>query len=170
MTQPLAEVVDAEGARLLDALVAARREDAEREPPANAAALASYLDATGGSLAWAAARALGASREDGVRDVAWAAAAANYLRAIPRLKALGRQALPEGTDAAWLAAEGLQRLQRGRRGREPAAAPALLFAWQTEVILRRAQADPARADAGTLEMSEFRRRTGLMRAAATGRV
>ncbi len=170
VTQPLAEMLDGAGARLLDALVAARREDAEREPPANEAALDAYLDATGGNLAWAAARALGASREAGVRDVAWAGAAANYLRAVPRLRALGRAPLPEAVDPAWLAAAGLDRLERGRRDREPAAVPALLFAWQAEGVLRRAQADPRRVEAGTLDGSDFRRRLALMRAAAIGRV
>lgn len=170
VTQPLAEVIDAEGARLLDALVAARRLDGERLPFAEPSALETYLDETGGHLAWVAARALGATAERAVRDVAWAGALANYFRAVRELSARGREPLPPGTDAGALADEGLARLRRGRGGLERRAVPAVLFAWQAERVLRRVRSEPETALREGLEASEFRRRVTLMRAAATGRV
>jgi phytoene/squalene synthetase len=167
---PLAEVLDPQAARFLDGLVAARRLDIERAPLAEGTALTAYLDATGGNLAWVGARALGARREGAVRDVAWAGALANYLRAVPQLAAHGRAPLPASAAPVALAGEGLARLQRGRSGVEAAAVPALLWAWQAEAVLRRARERPEAVAEGTLELSEFRRRLSLMWAAATGRV
>lgn len=167
---PLAGVADPEAARLLQRLIAARRLDIEAEPFADADALSQYLDATGGHLAWVAARALGATGEAAVRDVAWAAALANYFRGVPSLVSRGRRPLPPQADVAALASEGLARLSRGRRAVEPLSRPALLFAWQAEPVLRRARVRPEAVAEGGLESSEFRRRVGLLRAAATGRV
>ena len=170
VTDALAPVLDTEGARLLDALVAARRVDAERAPFDTTAVLDVYLDATGRHLAWAAARALGARREAPVRQTAWAGALANYLRAVPELRARGREPLPPDTDPAELAREGLDRLRRGRADVERAAAPALLFAWRARELLRRIAADPDALAQGDVLTSEFRRRLGLIWAAARGRV
>lgn len=170
VTGPLADVLDPDGARLLDGLVAARRMDTERAPFANAASLDAYLEATGGHLAWTAARLLGASDRAAVGDIAWAGALANYFRAAPRLTALGRQPLPPDADPASLAAEGLARLERGRARREPAALPALLAAWQAGRVLRLVRSRPEAVAEGALEVSEFRRRLGLIRAATTGRI
>jgi phytoene/squalene synthetase len=170
VTLPLAEILDAEGAALLDGVAAARRIDVERTPFAGREDLDAYLQATGGTLAWAAARALGSQAEGGVRDIAWSAAAAAWLSAGPRLVALGREPLPAGCDPGRLAAEGLDRLRRGRGAVDRAARPALLFAWQAPTLLSRARRRPQAVADGTLGMSEFRKRTGLMRAALTGRV
>ncbi|MBM9593062.1 squalene/phytoene synthase family protein [Roseitranquillus sediminis] len=167
---PLAEVLDAEGARLLDRLVAARRMDVEVQPFAEMAAFDRYLDETGGTLAWVAARALGASGERAVRDVAWAGALANYLLGVPQLALHGRVPLPPGADLTSMAEKGLERLQRGRRDQEATARPALLAAWQAEGVLRKAWKDPEAVERGALKASEFRRRLRLMWAAATGRV
>ena len=170
VTEPLAEILDAEGARLLDALVAARRVDAERAPFATTARFETYLDETGGHLAWAGARALGASRERPVRDIAWAGSLANYLRAVPELTARGREPLPPDADLAELAGEGLSRLSRGRAEVERAAIPALLPAWRAESLLRRVRSQPEAVGEGDVLTSEFRRRLGLMWAAARRRV
>jgi phytoene/squalene synthetase len=170
VTDSLAGVLDAEGARLLDALVAARRVDAERMPFATPADRETYLDATGGHLAWVAARALGARSERPVRDIAWAGSLANYLRAVPELSARGSQPLPTDADPGDLARDGLARLSRGRSGVEPAAMPALLFAWRAEPLLRRVRARPQAVAEGDVLTSEFRRRLGLIWAAARGRV
>jgi phytoene/squalene synthetase len=170
VTLPLAEVIDPEGARLLDAVAAARRADVERAPFAGREDLDAYLQATGGNLAWAAARALGSDAETGVRDVAWASAVAAFLAAVPRLVALGREPLPAGCGPADLAAEALDRLRRGRGATDKASRPALLFAWQAPAMLARARRHPDAVAEGGLGLSEFRKRTSLMRAALTGRV
>ena len=60
---PLAEVLDAEGAGVLNGLIEARRWDIGRAPFESADAFARHLDASAGALMWVAARSLGASSE-----------------------------------------------------------------------------------------------------------
>ena len=170
---PLADVLDAEGARLLDAAAEARGRDARREPFADEAALDAYVGATAGGLLWAAARALGArSGEGAVRDAGFAQGLANWLRAIPALEALGRRPLPDGRPEAVeaLARRGLARLAEARRaGVPPEARPAMLAVWRAGPILRLAAAQPRRVADGALETSEFTRRGSLLLKAITGR-
>jgi phytoene/squalene synthetase len=159
----------------LDRLIAARRWDIHREPHADMAALESYLEDTGAGLMWLAARALGApdTAEGAVRAYGWAAAAAGYLRALPELQARGRSPLPEGIAPVDLARSGLDRLQTARAGRKTIpreAAAALLPAWQAPALLRLAVSDPGRITSGQLALSEFARRSGLIRASFTGRI
>ena len=174
---PLAEALDAEGAALLDRLVAARRWDIYTDAFEDAGAFDAYLDATASGLMWVAARALGAtaSAERPMRDIGWAAGLAAFFRAIPELESKGRRPLVDGrADAvAALAGEGLSRLIKGRAGLTAVpkpARPALYPAWQAAVLLSQAQATPARVAEGTLGVSEFRRRAGLLRTGLTGRV
>jgi 15-cis-phytoene synthase len=160
---------------VMDRLIAARRWDIHREPHPDLAALETYLEDSGAGLMWLAARALGTpdSAEAAVRDFGWATAAAGYLRAVPDLRARGRQPLPEGLSPEVLARIGLSRLERGRAARKSiprATAPALLPGWQTDGLLRLAATDPARVEAGGLALSEFARRGGLIRATLTGRI
>ncbi|WP_102107791.1 squalene/phytoene synthase family protein [Oceaniglobus roseus] len=167
---PLAQVLDGAGAGLLDALIEARRADIGGPDFADGAALMDYLDATAGSLMWAAALGLGATEgEATVRAVARAAGLARYLAAVPELVAAGRQPLPEGFDVATLCRRALADWP-GRPGRvlRPTARPALLEAWQARGVLQRVIAAPERVAAGTLAPSEFARRAGLLRAAVAG--
>ncbi len=161
---------------VLGALIAARRADAWGEPFADAAALETYLEATGAGLMWLCARALGAPEraEAAVRGYGWAAGLANYLCAVPELVARGRSPLPDASEAgvAALARQGLDRLAAARAARASlprAAAPALLQGWQTAAILTAAATRPADVAAGGLRPSEFARRGGLLWQAATGR-
>lgn len=157
-------------AGLLAGIAEARRWDCWRAPFDDEAALWAYLDATSGSLYWAAASAIGADAADeaSVRDFGAAAGLASYLRAIPALEERGRVPLPDGRPEAVraLAAEGLARLHRARPAR---VKPALLPGWQARHILTLAQQDPARVAAGALEPSELRKRLSLM-LAAFGRI
>ena len=57
---PLARILDAEGAALLDALIEARRDDIDGAPVPGEAGFGPYIAATSGNLMLAAARALGA--------------------------------------------------------------------------------------------------------------
>ena len=50
------------------------------------------------------------------------------------------------------------------------ARAALLAGWQAGPLLKQAVQAPQRVAEGMLQLSEFRRRTGLMRAALTGRI
>jgi phytoene/squalene synthetase len=173
---PLAEVLRPEDAPLLDGLVAARRWDIHKDAFEDAAHFDAYLDATGGNLAWAAARALGASdaAEPAMRDAAWAQALAAFLRAVPELEARGRIPLPDGRPeaVAALAEEGLARLRRARAARAavPAEAGHALYAgWQAEAILTRAARDPRRVADGALGLGAFGESWRLARVALTGR-
>jgi phytoene/squalene synthetase len=160
---------------VMDRLIAARRWDIHREPHADLAALETYLEESGAGLMWLAARAMGApdSAEAAVRDFGWATAAAGFLRAVADLRARGRQPLPDGVSSDALARIGLGRLERARAARKSiprAATPAMLPGWQAAGLLRLAAMDPARVDEGSLALSEFARRGGLIRAALTGRI
>ena len=154
----------------LDRLIAARRWDIHREPHADLPALQDYLEDTGAGLMWLAARTLGApdAAEPAVRAHGWATAAAGYLRAVPELRARGRQPLPAGTAAEDLARMGLERLATARAARTsvPAeVAPALLAGWQAEPLLKRALA----GEGPPLELPEVQRRGRLLWQAVTGR-
>lgn len=169
VTVPLADVLDAAGARLLDRGVAARRWDLYRDPFEDMAHFNDYLDRTGGTLMWVAARALGSrpEAEDVVRRYGAAAALARFLQAVPELEARGRVPLVDGrTEAvAELAGTALARMPRRRALREavPAAArSALTEGWQTRAVLKQAWKEPGRVSAGALGLSEFRKRWMLL--------
>ncbi|MCW8842217.1 MAG: squalene/phytoene synthase family protein [Rhodobacteraceae bacterium] len=171
---PLAGWLDAEGAAVLDAVVAARRWDLYRDPFEDEAAFERHIDATSGGLFWVAARALGAAEERVVRDFAYGVGVANWLRAIPDFEARGCRPLVDGRPeaVAALAKEALARLHSARANRRAvsaAAGQALLAGWQAEGVLRRAMDAPGRVGAGALDGSEFAKKAGLMRRAMTGR-
>ena len=178
VAQPLAAVWRAEGlpVALGEEMIAARRWDIARMSFSDAAALAAHLDATAGHLMWLAARVLGApsNSETVVRDMAYASGLANWLVAVPALRAAGRVPLVDESDRAIgaLAEEGLRRLgqARAQRARLPASVlPALLTGWQAGPILRRAVRRPARVREGRLQGSEFVRRSGLLWRGLSGR-
>lgn len=154
---------------VLDRLIAARRWDIARGPHEGAEGLADYLEDTGAGLMWLAARALGApdAAEAAVRAYGWASSAAMYIRAVPELAARGRQPLQASISAHDLATRGLDKLAEARAGRKSVpkdVAPALLAGWQTEALLRQVVAGRS-----SPELSEARKRWGLMWQAVTGR-
>ncbi|MCA8882826.1 MAG: squalene/phytoene synthase family protein [Rhodobacteraceae bacterium] len=174
---PLADVLDPQGAALLDRLVAARRWDLYRDPFDDRAAFDAYLDDTAAGLMWAASRALGApaAAEAPVRALGRAAGLAAWLLAVPDLEARGRVPLVDGRPDAVraLAAGALEQLRDGRRGIRsvPAEARAALLAgWRAPALLSRAVHDPGRVAAGALVESEAARRLALLRAALLGRI
>jgi len=172
---PLSDVLDADGARRLDALVAAHRWACYAEPFPDTAAFTAHIDATGGTLMAVAARILGATDTMPARDAGHAAGLAGWLLAVPDLEARNRLPLPDGRPAAVadLARDGLARLARARaaQARLPRSArPALAPAWRARTILSRAAADPARVANGTLPESEARKRWGLLLTSFLGRI
>ncbi|WP_246040565.1 squalene/phytoene synthase family protein [Roseovarius arcticus] len=171
---PLAEVLDAEGAALLDALIVSRQWDIYRDPFEDEAHLTRYLEHTSGNLMLAAARALGQADAAVVMDAGYATGVAGWLRAIPALEEAGRIPLldgrPEGIRA--LAQDGLRRLAAARARRNDISAqarPALLASWQAEGVLRHAFAQPQLVPDGGLEPSPIRSSLGLMARSVTGR-
>lgn len=159
-------------ARHLIAVAEARRADCWPDPFADTSALWAYLDQTAGALYWAAAEALGAApeAETGVRSFGAGAGLAALLKAWPELTARNRPPLvglaPDGVRA--LAQEGLARLNAGRRVLKGDARAALLPGWQARAQLERARISPDPFAPGALDLSEFSRRTGLLRAAFFG--
>ncbi len=173
VTTPLAAAITPAIARALDALIEARRWDIYRDPFGDEAAFTAHLDATSGTLLWAAAASLGPADEATCRDAGYALGLANWFRAIPDLQARGRIPLVDGTPktVARLARDGLARLARARARRgtiSKPAAPAMLACWDTGAILTRAAHDPAAVAEGRLGRSPARTRLALMLRAASG--
>lgn len=170
VTTPLAEILDPSGARALDTVVTARRWDLYTEPFEDEAHFHAYVGA-GATLMWTAARLLGAASEteDAIRRTGHAAALARYVAAVPDLEARGRVPLIDGRpDAvADLAREALNDLPGARdlnRRLPPTPRAALLEAWQARPLLTLALNHPERVAQGTLRLSEFRKRLGLLKA------
>jgi phytoene/squalene synthetase len=172
---PLSEVLDPDGARRLDALVAAHRWSCYRDPFPDAAAFEAHIAATGGGLMAVATRILGALDAPAAEDAGFAAGLANWLLAVPDLEARGCFPLHDGRPAAVadLARAGLGRLARARAVQAylpRSARPALAPAWRARAILSRAAARPARVADGTLAEPEARKRWGLLLTGLTGRI
>jgi len=165
---PLAAVLDATGARLLDASVAARKWDIARDPFPGAAGLMAYVEATAATPAWVAARALGSGTEGAVRAIGRAGGLARYLAAVPALRAAGRDPLPHGTDPVALARDALKDLRLARPDR--AARAACLAHWPAGSLLAQVIADPGRVERGGLGLSEFGKRVRLVVALVRRRV
>lgn len=171
---PLARLLKPELAVFIDGMAEARRWDIYREAFGDEAEFDSYIDRTSGSLMWMAAASLGAEQEQAVRDFAFGAGVASWLRAIPQLEAQKRVPLLDGTleGVQALARKGLNRIEKARlnRGAVPAlAVPALLPGWQAAGLLKQAIREPERVAQGALGHSEFRRRATLMWRASSGR-
>jgi len=152
---PLAQVLSAEQARLLDETVAARRWDIYRDPFEDPQDLARYLDQTAGHLMVVAAQVLGQADAATLRHAGTAAGIGAWLRAIPALEVAGRVPLLDGTPEGvmTLAQSGLDALAHARRGRGQiarACMPALLTATAAEPALRHAVKHPQAVVSGRL--------------------
>lgn len=171
---PLAGVLDADSARLLDGVVEARRHDIETLPFETAQELRAYLAATGGGVMQAASHALGDRDGRAAAALGQASALAAYLRAVPELEARAKRPLPDGRPetVASLAREGLQMLRAARRLRgtvSASARPALLAGLMAGPVLHRAATAPERVKDGTLMPSEARVRARRLWVGLTGR-
>jgi phytoene/squalene synthetase len=176
VVEALAEAIGAGGLpqQLFVEMVDARQADMEAVPHPGRAALDLYIDRTAGHLMELAARHLGAEGAAlaVVRGFARGSGTAALLRALPELRARGRDPLPPGVAVDALARDGLAALARarGERSRVPGAvAPALLAGWRAGHVLRRATADPAAVRPGGLEGAEIVARAELLWRAFSGR-
>ncbi len=171
---PLGRLLTPELAAHIDAMAEARRWHIYKDPFADQAEFDAHIDATNGSLMWMAAASLGAADEHVVRDFAYGAGVAAWLKAIPDLEKQKRVPLLDGTveGVRALAAAALERLQQARADGgqvSKEAGVALLAGWQAEALLKQAVREPNLVAEGALGQSEFRRRAGLMWRAALGR-
>ena len=151
----LAGVITPQDAQVLDELVAARRWDIYKDAFEDVAHFERYIDQTAGHLNWVAARSLGRADERVVRDAAFGAGVAAWLRAIPELEALGRIPLLDGTldGVRALAAQAVDRLAAARAQRAEVSKPARAALWhvgQADVVLKAAVRDPACVAEGRL--------------------
>lgn len=171
---PLSKLLKPELAACIDGMAEARRWDIYKDPFEDQAEFDCYIDRTSGSLMWMAAASLGQADEAVVRDFGYGAGVANWLRAIPELEAQKRIPLLDGTleGVQTLARKALEKLSKARERRadvSKAAGAALLAGWQAEAVLKQTVREPERVAQGALGQSEFRRRSGLMLRAVTGR-
>lgn len=171
---PLAGVLSKDTAAKLDQLVAARRWDIYTDPFEDQTHFDTYIDQTTATLLWAAVTSLGHADPKTVRQAGYAQGVANWFRAIPELEARGRIPLVDGRPDSIrrLATEARARLAQARSDRRrisPAARPAMLVLWETDAILRQAQANPYAVGEGRLGHSLARKKLSLMARAASGR-
>jgi len=173
---PLADVIRAHDLQQQDFydLIEARRRDTYAQPFTDIPQLWQYLQDTSGNLMAIAARLLGVGddRIKAAQEYGTAAGLANYLLAVPELKARGRVPLPDQSDEAIrsMAREALDRLEQSRKSHPlKPALPALLTACQAPPTLKMAAKYPAKVGAGQLQRSEFRRKGRLLLNSMLGR-
>ncbi|MBT8459360.1 MAG: squalene/phytoene synthase family protein [Boseongicola sp.] len=170
VTTPLAEVLPVSSAEILDQLIAARRWDIYKEAFEDSDHFAEYLKKTGGSLMWAAADALGAhhTARETVEAFGQSTALSRFLRAAPALENAGRIPLVDGTlegisNEVRRALEGLPSRSTLKTMLPELAFAAVLEGWQTDPLLNQIAQNPTRVADGTIGLSEFRRRSRLIR-------
>lgn len=145
-----------------------------KEPFANLQQFESHIDSTACEVMCLAAASLGARGEAmaTVREFAWGAGAAEFLRAIPRYVGRGWEPMdPAGgmpKEIVELAIERTKSARRRRRSVSSRVVPAMLAGWRVDATLSRAAADIERVWRGELEESEFRKRGTLLWRALTG--
>ena len=157
----LADVLDAEGARCLDHLIAARRWDVYKDPFEDAAHFAEYINATSAHLMWTAARLLGPADEAAVRDFAYGVGIANIFQAYPVLTARGREPLLDASDDAirMLSFDAMQRLDHAAKSRKSVSkhsGAALVAGYHARPVLRAVKNHPARVAADALDTNPAR--------------
>ncbi|MCY4178852.1 MAG: squalene/phytoene synthase family protein [Litoreibacter sp.] len=173
VTVPLAEVLDAEGAMVLDRLVEARAWDIYSDPFPDQKSFDAYIDATYGGLFWTAARLIGDASEAMIRKFAYACGVAAILRAAPELARRGRDPLPVDDVAGYKVLTGgaLNALDAAVAEKEHVQADheaLMLSGWQTRSLLRAALADSESSFKNGVTLSEFSRRFRLFKLSTLG--
>ena len=148
VTNALAGVLDAEGARCLDGLIAARRWDVYKDPFEDQAHFDDYINATSGHLMWTVARLLGDAAEATVRNFAYGVGVASIFQAIPALGAQGRSPLIDGSNAGvtQLANAGITRMNtaaKARRSVSKLAGAGLVAGYHARPVLQKVSNNPA---------------------------
>lgn len=170
VTTPLATVLSPAQALLLDEAAAARRWDIYKDAFEDQAHMDAYIDQTAGHLMWTACAVLGAppAAEGAVRDLAFAAGTAAFLRAVPALVDAGRIPVLDGTDSGVVALAQRARARINRPVLGKNARPALWPAIGTGKTLDQVMRDPAAVIEARLDpgLTSFR----LARTALTGRL
>ncbi|UYV39025.1 squalene/phytoene synthase family protein [Rhodobacteraceae bacterium D3-12] len=169
---PLALAIAPEQAQALVPMVEARSRDIYSDPFADEDALLRYLDVTSGGLLEVAAGVLGDGAGEAAKAAGRAQGVANWLLAVPALKAAGRQPLPDETEAgvARLAEAGLAALREARSAARPnSVRPVFNVMAGVGRVLTLAKRQPERVLAATLEPAPLSAALALMRASVLGR-
>lgn len=178
VTTALADVLDPEGARSLDGLIAARRWDVYKDSFEDVIHFEEYINATSGDLLWAVMRACVQERDDktdylgrdefelNVKRFGHGIGVANWFRAIPELEVLGRKPLVDGTNGSvrLLATAAQRDIASARAGLGQLKGPAgdvLRVGWRAQATLKTAAKHPMKVAHGALEESPFMRRASL---------
>ena len=149
---------------LFEALVEARMNDVYADPPKSRNEFDTYINATSGSIMALAARALGAPQTamPVVADFAYGTGVATLLRAIPALKARGRDPLIEPVHEVVKSALDKLAQARSQRATIPASATAAMLAgWRADATLTHALKNPEHVYTGLLEESPARKMISL---------
>ncbi len=157
---------------LLD-MIDARYWDIGYDPFNDTAELLTYLEHTTGVVTEMAARLCGVPDHhyDVIRSYGTAIGLANFLLAVPELKARGRQPLPDESPAALarLAQEGLDMQAQVAVAKPILAGPALRTGWDSTRVLKRVVRQPERVLEGRLQTSPFRRNLSMLLIGLLGR-
>ncbi len=171
---PLADLIAAHDLPidLFREMIAARRWDIYRDPFESTAQLDQHIDHTNGHLMWLSVLAMGinANQERRIRDYAYGVGVANWLVAVSKLTALGRQPLISGDhqEIKDLSFTGLHKLRGiGRKGLWPYGG-ALRAGWEADWVLRTARRFPYRVKDGTLQRAAFFSKGSLLRKSFLG--
>lgn len=169
---PLALEIKQDQAKSLIKLAEARTRDIYNDPFADENELLRYLDDTSGRLLGVAAGMLENDTVKAAEHAGRAQGIANWLMAVPALKAAGRHPLPDETPEAiaHLAGQGIDALKTARKATvSPSARPAFFVLSGVHRVLRRARRHPDAVLDGTLLPSPFRANLDLMRASLFNR-
>lgn len=174
VTVPLAQVLDAEAAMVLDKLVEARAWDIYADAFPNRDSFDAYIEATYGNLIWTAARLIAPKAEEEViRKFAYGCGVAAMLRATATLKSKGKSPLYEDDVAGFhkLADHGLACMSdaaRARKALPKSLNPLLMTGWNAQPTFAAVRTDPDGVYANGFAQSEFARRYRLVKLSFLG--
>lgn len=171
---PLTQLLSPQMATDICGLIEARQWDIYFDPFTDMAEFDEYINATSGTLMAISSALLGQGDTTVPRQIGIAHGVANWLRAVPALRAAGRAPLVDDTPKSIenLARSTLDLLKSAHAARgdiAKSARPALRAAWQTRAVLTHAARTPDHVRDGVLVQSPFAQKTGLMWRVATNR-
>jgi hypothetical protein len=174
VTVPLAEILDAEGAMVLDKLVEARAWDIYADAFPNRESFDAYIDATYGNLIWTAARLIAPEAEEKIiRKFAYGCGIAAMLRATARLKSMGRSPLFDDNVTAFhkLAKHGFFNMNyaiRARKNLPKSLEPVLMSGWNAFPTFISVRHNAQRIYEQGFTQSEFSRRYRILKLSLFG--
>lgn len=174
VTVPLAEILDAEGAMVLDKLVEARAWDIYADAFPNRETFDAYIDATYGNLIWTAARLIAPEADEKtIRKFSYGCGIAALLRATARLKSMGRSPLFEDNVGAFqrLAEHGVLKMNYAigaRKSLPKSLEPLLMSGWNAVPTFNAIRRNALEVYEKGFTQSEFSRRYRILKLSLMG--